>query len=44
MFGSDAPPILLPLQRSLETVRALNLPAEDEAKVLGGNAAALFKV
>jgi len=44
VFGSDNPPVPFPLDRSLGHVRALELSAEDEAAVLGGNAARLFDV
>ena len=42
VFGSDRPPVPLPLERSLGHVHALGLPAADEEAVLGGNARALF--
>ena len=44
MLGSDFPPVPQPLKRSVATVKAVGLAPEDEAKVLGGNAAALFKI
>ena len=44
VFGSDNPPVPFPLERSLAHVHALGLAPEDEARVLGGNAAQLFRV
>lgn len=44
MLGSDFPPVPLPLKRSVDTVRALGLSPAEEAKILGGNAAALFRL
>ncbi len=44
MLGSDFPPVPQPLKRTIGTVKALGLPPADEAKVLGGNAAKLFKI
>jgi aminocarboxymuconate-semialdehyde decarboxylase len=42
VFGTDNPPVPFPLERSLGYVRALGLSADDEARVLGGNARELF--
>jgi aminocarboxymuconate-semialdehyde decarboxylase len=44
MLGSDFPPVPMPLKRSVEAVLALRLPPEAEAKILGDNAAALFRI
>lgn len=44
MLGSDFPPVPMPLKSSVDTVKALGLPAGDQAKVLGGNAAKVFKI
>ncbi len=44
VMGSDFPPVPEPLKRTVDTVRALGLSPEDEAKVLGENAAKLFKI
>ena len=42
LYGSDRPPVPFELERTIGYVRALGLPAEDEAAVLGGNARTLF--
>jgi aminocarboxymuconate-semialdehyde decarboxylase len=42
VFGSDRPPVPLPLERSLGHVRALELEPAHEHAVLGGNARTLF--
>lgn len=42
VYGSDNPPVPLPLDRTLGYVEALGLPSEDEALVLSGNARRLF--
>ena len=42
LYGTDFPNLPYDWDRELKTMRALNLPAEDEAKVLGGNAVKLF--
>ncbi len=44
VMGSDFPPVPEPVKRTVDTVKALSLSKEDEAKVLGGNAARLFKI
>lgn len=44
VFGSDRPPVPFDLERSLGHVRALGLPPEQEAAVLGGNARTLFSL
>ena len=42
VYGSDHPPVPFPLERTLGIVRALGLPAEQEGRILGGNAVELF--
>jgi aminocarboxymuconate-semialdehyde decarboxylase len=42
LFGTDSPPLATPLDAALAMVDALGLSEVDRAKVLGGNAAALF--
>jgi aminocarboxymuconate-semialdehyde decarboxylase len=42
VFGSDSPPVPIPLKRAVETVTALRLSNEDQQKILGGNAARLL--
>jgi aminocarboxymuconate-semialdehyde decarboxylase len=42
LFGSDRPPVPFELERSLGHVRALGLPPEQEAAILGDNARTLF--
>ncbi|MGL6280647.1 MAG: amidohydrolase family protein [Gaiella sp.] len=42
LYGSDRPPVPFDLARTIGYVRALGLPDEDEAAVLGGNARTLF--
>lgn len=42
MFGSDSPPLTRPLADLIGLVDRLDLTTADRAKVLGGNAAALF--
>jgi aminocarboxymuconate-semialdehyde decarboxylase len=42
VFGSDFPPVPIPLKRSVEVVQALSISEEDKRKVLGGNAARLL--
>ena len=44
LLGSDCPPVSLPWARTIGAVRALGLPADDEAKVVGGNACRLFRL
>ena len=44
LYGTDFPNLPYAWDRELKAVRALKLPAADEAKVLGGNAARLFGV
>lgn len=42
LFGSDFPPVPIPLKRSVEAVTATALTAQEKEKVLGGNAARLL--
>ncbi len=42
VFGSDSPPVPIPLKRSVEAVTATALTAQEKEKVLGGNAARLL--
>jgi aminocarboxymuconate-semialdehyde decarboxylase len=42
VFGSDSPPVPLPLRRAVDVVFALKVPDEDKRKILGGNAAKLL--
>jgi predicted TIM-barrel fold metal-dependent hydrolase len=42
LFGTDSPPLATPLDAALGAVAALGLSEEDMAKVLRGNAEALF--
>lgn len=44
LYGTDYPNLPYAWDRELKALRALGLPPEDEAKVLGGNAARLFGV
>lgn len=41
-LGTDGPPVPFPASRSVDLVRSLGLAADEEAAVLGGNAARLF--
>jgi predicted TIM-barrel fold metal-dependent hydrolase len=42
VFGSDSPPVPIPLKRAVDTVHALRLSEKDKQKILGGNAAKLL--
>lgn len=42
LFGSDFPPVPIPLKRSVDVVHALSISAEDREKILGANAARLL--
>lgn len=44
VLGSDFPPVKMPLKRTVDTVKKLNLSPADEEKVLGGNAARLLRL
>jgi predicted TIM-barrel fold metal-dependent hydrolase len=44
VFGSDHPPVHVPLARSTALVHSLPLAADDRAKILGMNAARLLKL
>ncbi len=44
LFGSDFPPVPIPLKRSVDTVRELAIPEEDKNKILGGNAERLLRL
>jgi aminocarboxymuconate-semialdehyde decarboxylase len=44
LLGSDCPPVSIPWARTLGAVRALDLPAADEAKILGENARRIFRL
>ena len=42
VFGSDSPPVPLPLKRAVDTVQNLRISDADKQKVLGGTAAKLL--
>jgi aminocarboxymuconate-semialdehyde decarboxylase len=42
VFGSDSPPVPLPLKRAVDTVQQLRVSEEDKQKIFGGNAAKLL--
>ena len=42
VFGSDSPPVPLPLARAVDTVKQLKIPNEDKQKIFSGNAAKLL--
>jgi aminocarboxymuconate-semialdehyde decarboxylase len=42
VFGSDFPPVPIPLKRSVDTIREMDIPEDDKEKILGGNAAKLL--
>jgi aminocarboxymuconate-semialdehyde decarboxylase len=44
VYGSDRPPVPFELDRSIGHVRALRLPPDQEAAILGENARALFGI
>lgn len=44
LFGSDHPPVALPLAESVDAVRGARLPPEAESAVLGGNARRMFRL
>ena len=44
VFGSDFPPVPIPLKRSVDAVYQASLSDQEKEKILGGNAAALLKL
>ena len=44
LYGTDYPNLPYEWTRELDVIRGLKLPPEDEARVLGGNAARLFGI
>jgi len=42
VFGSDSPPVPIPLRRAVATVNELRISDEDKQKIFGGNAAKLL--
>ncbi len=44
LFGSDFPPVPIPLKRSVDTVQELSIPEADKKKILGGNAEKLLRL
>ena len=42
VFGSDSPPVPLPLKRAVDTVRDLHISDAEKQKILGGTAAKLL--
>ncbi len=42
VFGSDSPPVPIPLKRAVATVAGLRISETDKQKILGGNAARLL--
>jgi len=42
VFGSDSPPVPLPLKRAVDTVHGLRISDSDKQKILGGTAAKLL--
>jgi aminocarboxymuconate-semialdehyde decarboxylase len=42
LFGSDSPPVPIPLKRAVSAVHALHASQADKQKILGGNAARLL--
>jgi aminocarboxymuconate-semialdehyde decarboxylase len=44
LFGSDFPPVPIPLKRSVDTVRNLDIAENDKEQVLGRNAQELLRI
>lgn len=44
LFGTDSPPLALPLQESIDAIRNLPISDEDKQKIFSGNARRLFKL
>ena len=44
LLGTDTPPLPIPLAKSVELVRALGLPPDQEQAILGDNAVKLFRL
>jgi aminocarboxymuconate-semialdehyde decarboxylase len=44
VFGSDSPPVPIPLVRAVDTVKQLKISDEDKEKIFGGNAAKLLSL
>jgi aminocarboxymuconate-semialdehyde decarboxylase len=44
LFGSDFPPVPIPLERSVAAVRNLAIPEEEKEKILAGNAVKLLRL
>ena len=42
VFGSDSPPVPIPLRRAVDTVEQLKVSEDDKKKIFGGNAAKLL--
>ena len=42
VFGSDSPPVPIPLKRAVDTVQQLKISAEDKQQIFGGNATKLL--
>ena len=42
VYGSDFPPVPIPLKRSVDVVNELKISNEDKQKILGGTAAMLL--
>jgi predicted TIM-barrel fold metal-dependent hydrolase len=42
VYGSDFPPVPIPLKRSVDVVHHLKISNEDKQKILGGTAARLL--
>jgi len=42
VFGSDSPPVPIPLKRAVDTVQQLKISGEAKQKIFGGNAAKLL--